>query len=123
MIEHSMQYLNTPYLWGGRSPFGIDCSGFTQIVFKLCDMKLNRDAYQQATQGTPVESIEKAKEKDLAFFKNDEGRIVHTGIILSGNKIIHASGKVHIDTIDEKGIFNGETKQHSHQLAAIRRFC
>jgi hypothetical protein len=115
------KYINCPYLWGGKSPFGIDCSGFTQMVFKICGYKLLRDSSQQANQGKPVDALAASRQGDLAFFKNEDGRIVHTGILLSENKIIHASGKVRIDQITEQGIQHAETRIISHNLAAIRR--
>jgi cell wall-associated NlpC family hydrolase len=121
MIEQSYMYLNSPYQWGGRSPFGIDCSGLTQMVFKLCGMKLNRDAYQQAEQGETVNLIEESVPGDLAFFDNAEGKIVHVGIILPANHIIHCSGRVRIDRIDHQGIFNEETRTYSHKLRIIKR--
>ncbi len=118
----TLKWLHTPYLWGGRSLFGIDCSGFSQNVLKMYGIKLKRDAYQQAEQGTLVDFIEEAKPGDLAFFDNDEERIVHVGIILENNQIIHASGQVRIDRIDHQGIFNLDTKKYSHKLRIIKRF-
>jgi hypothetical protein len=115
------KYLNAPYLWGGKTPFGIDCSGFTQMVFKISGYKLFRDAWQQANQGKPVKNLEEGRSGDLAFFQNPEGKIIHTGILLSPDKIIHASGKVKIDYINEEGILNLETKIYSHQLAYLKR--
>jgi cell wall-associated NlpC family hydrolase len=115
-------FLNTPYLWGGKSVFGIDCSGFVQQVFKMFGIKLLRDAYLQAAQGTLVENIDQTKLGDLAFFQNENGKIVHVGIILENNQIVHASGKVRIDTIDEKGIVNKETGMRTHQLHSTRRY-
>ena len=115
------KYLNSPYQWGGKSPFGIDCSGFTQMVFKICGYKLLRDASQQVSQGKTVASLAASRQGDLAFFMNENGKISHTGILLAENKIIHASGKVRIDPIDDEGILPGETKIHTHKLSAIRR--
>lgn len=121
IIEFAYSYLNAPYLWGGRSPFGIDCSGFTQIVYKLAGEKLPRDAYQQAELGQTLSFIEEAEEGDLAFFDNEDGRIIHVGIVLAGNQIIHASGKVRIDTLDHYGIYNSETRKYSHNLRLLKR--
>lgn len=121
-LEHyAKMYLNSPYLWGGRSPFGIDCSGFSQIVYKMCGIKILRDASQQAEQGEKVELIE-AKLGDLAFFENDKGKITHVGIMLDNKTIIHASGKVRIDTIDTKGIYKEEIKDYSHKFSFVKRY-
>lgn len=121
LMTHAMSYLNTPYLWGGRSPFGIDCSGFAQIVYKLCGYKLPRDAYQQAEHGFDVPFVETSEPGDLAFFDNEEGRITHVGIITEPGKIIHASGRVKVDLLDSEGIFDQETKRYTHKLRLIRR--
>ena len=117
----AVKYLNSPYQWGGKNPFGIDCSGFTQMVYKICGYKLLRDASQQVTQGKVVASLAAARQGDLAFFQNGEGRIIHTGIVLGEKKIIHASGKVRIDPLTEEGIQHAETRRITHQLSAIRR--
>ena len=122
LLEHAYMYLNSPYLWGGRSPFGIDCSGFTQIVFKLCGIVLQRDARLQAEHGTTINLIEESKPGDLAFFDNAEGKISHVGIIIPGNQIMHASGRVRIDKIDHQGIYNEELKGYSHNLRVIKRY-
>jgi hypothetical protein len=121
LIETALLYLGAPYLWGGRSPFGIDCSGFTQMVFKLNGKNILRDAWQQAEQGQLLSFPEEAEAGDLAFFDNSEGKIIHTGIILSSNRIIHASGKVRIDRFDHQGIFNAETGKYSHNLRMLRK--
>ncbi|AFL82285.1 cell wall-associated hydrolase, invasion-associated protein [Aequorivita sublithincola DSM 14238] len=121
LIETSLLYLNTPYLWGGKSPFGIDCSGFTQMVYKLNGYKLLRDASQQATQGEALSFIEESEPGDLAFFDNEEGKITHVGIIMEDNYIIHAHGKVRIDRLDHSGIFNYELRNHTHKLRVIKR--
>ncbi|MDF2432066.1 MAG: gamma-D-glutamyl-L-lysine dipeptidyl-peptidase [Mucilaginibacter sp.] len=114
-------FLNTPYLWGGRTHFGIDCSGFTQAVFKLQGIRLLRDASMQAEMGHVVNLLHDARLGDLAFFDNAEGKIVHVGIMLNADKIIHASGKVKIDGIDEKGIYSEELKRYTHKLRFVKR--
>jgi len=116
----AQKYLNAPYQWGGRSPFGIDCSGFTQIVFRICGYMLQRDSSQQAAQGKSIAWAD-VRPGDLAFFKNSEGRIVHVGIALGDDRIIHASGRVRVDHLDEEGILNLETKVYTHRLAHVRR--
>lgn len=121
LIKTAFLYLNSPYLWGGKTPFGIDCSGFTQMVHKLNGYQLLRDASQQATQGEALSFIEESEPGDLAFFDNEEGAITHVGIIMKDNYIIHAHGKVRIDRIDHSGIFNMDTKKHSHKLRVIKK--
>lgn len=121
LIKTAFLYLNAPYLWGGKSPFGIDCSGFTQMVYKLNGYKLLRDASQQATQGEALSFIEESEAGDLAFFDNEEGKIIHVGIIMNDNYIIHASGKVRIDRLDHLGIYNAETNRHTHKLRVIKK--
>ena len=121
ILSTAYGYLGTPYLWGGRSPFGIDCSGFTQMVYKINGYSLMRDSSQQAEQGKAVESIGLSLPGDLAFFCNSEGKITHTGIIVNENKIIHCSGFVRIDFLDEKGIYNTDNDKYTHLLCLIRR--
>ncbi|MDB5232104.1 MAG: dipeptidyl peptidase [Chitinophagaceae bacterium] len=115
-------FLNTGYLWGGRSVYGVDCSGFAQQVFKLFDIRLPRDAYQQAEKGELVGFLAEAKSGDLAFFDNEEGRITHVGIMLNDHEIIHSSGRVRIDAIDHQGIINGDSGQRTHKLRLIKRY-
>jgi gamma-D-glutamyl-L-lysine dipeptidyl-peptidase len=121
LIKTAFMYLNAPYLWGGKSPFGIDCSGFTQMVFKLNGYHLLRDASQQVNQGDSLSFIEESEPGDLAFFDNEEGKIIHVGIMLENNYIIHASGKVRIDRLDHLGIYNADTNRHTHKLRVIKK--
>ncbi|NNC49722.1 MAG: C40 family peptidase [Flaviramulus sp.] len=121
ILETAHLYLNAPYLWGGKTSFGIDCSGFTQMVYKINGYKLLRDASQQATQGEALSFIEESEPGDLAFFDNDEGAITHVGIIMKDNYIIHAHGKVRIDRLDHSGIYNMDKKKHTHKLRVIKK--
>ena len=121
LIYTAMLYLNSPYLWGGKTPFGIDCSGFTQMVYRLNGYDLPRDAKDQASQGESLSFIEESEPGDLAFFDNNEGLITHVGIIMKDNHIIHAHGKVRVDRLDHSGIFNTDSNTHSHKLRVIRR--
>ncbi|ANF51115.1 hydrolase Nlp/P60 [Chryseobacterium glaciei] len=114
------EFLNVPYLWGGKSFFAVDCSGFTQLVYKVHNIKLPRDTYQQAEVGDALTFVEESQLGDLAFFENPEGKIIHVGIMLDNQKIIHASGKVRIDTLDSTGIFNKELNKHTHKLRVIK---
>lgn len=117
----AIKYLNSPYLWGGKSTFGVDCSGFTQMVFKICGYRLLRDSSQQAGQGKPVNALRESKPGDLAFFKGKDGKINHVGILLEQDKIMHASGRVRVDYLNEEGILDQETKIYTHQLSHLRR--
>ncbi|HEY3373334.1 MAG TPA: C40 family peptidase [Prolixibacteraceae bacterium] len=121
LIEQALKYFNAPYLWGGRSPLGIDCSGFTQIIYKTVGYAIPRDTTQQVHCGTALSFVEETLPGDLAFFDNEEGQIVHVGIIWEKNKIIHASGKVRIDNVDQFGIFNVDTKRYTHQMRVMKR--
>lgn len=121
LSQRAYQYLNTPYLWGGRSVFGIDCSGFVQQVFRFFGMPLPRDAYQQAATGEVVGFLQEANCGDLAYFDNEEGRITHVGLLLNSDTIIHSSGRVRVDKIDSMGIISGETGERTHKLRIIKR--
>ena len=120
ITQRTTAWLNVPYLWGGRTPLGIDCSGFVQVVYKLMGIDLPRDTWQQAQVGVPVKKFADVQTGDLAFFDNKED-IVHVGIILQDNTIIHSSGKVRIDQLTKKGIINSATGKKTLRLKAVRR--
>jgi len=119
--DHAMLFLNTPYLWGGRSAFGLDCSGFVQLVFKMAGIRIPRDAAIQATGGETIHLINEAKPGDLLFFDDQEGQISHVGMLLQEGFIIHAHGKVRIDRVDHNGIFDSGTNKYTHKLRLIKR--
>jgi gamma-D-glutamyl-L-lysine dipeptidyl-peptidase len=120
IVNLAMNFLNTPYMWGGKTPFGIDCSGLVQVIYKVIGVAIPRDADLQADQGNLVNSVDIAQNGDVAFFENEEGKIIHVGIIIENNKIIHCSGKVRIDKLDFKGIFNKELNKYTHKLKFIK---
>jgi hypothetical protein len=121
LLETAAGYLSCPYLWGGKTYLGLDCSGFTQVVYKQHGIKLLRDAAQQATQGELISILNDGKPGDLAFFDNAEGKIVHVGMLLENQQVIHCSGEVRIDAIDHQGIYNRELNKYTHSLRLIRR--
>ena len=119
LLAMGLKYLNTPYLWGGRSPFGIDCSGLVQQVFRIAGHSLPRDSRDQIKAGSPVSSLGEITAGDLAFFADDHGKVNHVGIILEDHEILHASGKVRIDRLQEAGIWDGN--QITHKMKTIKR--
>lgn len=121
IADTAMKFINSPYIWGGRIPSGIDCSGFTQLVYKLHGIKIPRFSRDQAEKGENVAFLEQTQPGDLVFFDNERGVISHAGIIISRGLVIHASGRVRIDTIDHQGIFYRETGRYSYHLRTIKR--
>lgn len=121
IIEQALMYLGTPYLWGGKTPFGIDCSGLTQMVYRLSGKSIPRDAKDQALLGDALSFIEESSPGDLAFFDNTEGKITHVGLIMKDNYILHAHGEVRIDRLDQTGIFNTDKNTHTHKLRVIKK--
>ena len=121
MIEFGQKLLGAPYLWGGRSIFGIDCSGFVQLCARAAGKLLPRDASQQVQEGELVYFLPEIQPGDLAFFGNEDGKIVHVGMMLDNERILHASGQVRIDYLDQTGIFNKERNEHTHRLQVIKR--
>lgn len=122
-IQHLItDYINSPYLWGGRSRYGIDCSGFSQLIYAHFGVHIPRDAWQQAEKGTVVDFLAESKKGDLAFFDNEVGAITHVGILLNEQQIIHASGRVRIDKIDNEGIFNVDLQKYTHRLRIVKRY-
>lgn len=120
ICKTALLYLNSPYMWGGRSPFGIDCSGLVQMVFRMNGYRMPRDASKQAAMGETISFVSEAEPGDVVFFDNEEGNIIHTGIILPNHKVIHASGRVRIDDLDHEGIFNPESQKYTHHLRLIK---
>lgn len=121
LINTAKLWLNAPYLWGGKTFMGVDCSGYVQTVFKVSGIELQRDAFQQAEQGLPVAALDQATAGDLAFFHNQNGRVIHVGILLNAGQIIHASGQVRIDPVDASGITHHSSGKRTHTLHSIRR--
>ncbi|NQY08073.1 MAG: C40 family peptidase [Flavobacteriales bacterium] len=121
ITEVARMYLGAPYLWGGKSLFGIDCSGLTQMVYKICNIKISRDAKEQVLEGTKINTLDESEPGDLAFFNNEEDKITHVGIILKNKEILHASGVVKINKMDKKGIKSEDLKDYTHTLHSIRR--
>jgi cell wall-associated NlpC family hydrolase len=119
--DTAMKFINSPYIWGGRIPSGIDCSGLTQLVYKIHGIAIPRDSRAQVEEGINVDSIDEAAPGDLVFFDNERNRISHVGMMISRGLVIHASGRVRIDTIDHQGIFKPEIGGYSHKLRTIRR--
>jgi len=121
IADTAMKFINSPYLWGGRIPSGIDCSGYTQMIYKIHGKAIPRNSWQQAETGDTVGFIDEARTGDLVFFDNELGKITHVGMILSQGLVIHGSGRVRIDRIDHQGIFKHETGTYSHKLRLIKR--
>lgn len=121
IVKTAREYLNSPYLWGGKTPFGIDCAAFVQMVYKINNIQLPRDVDLQLKTGKSLNFIEEAQPGDLAFFDDENGNIKHVGILLENNRIIHATDCVRIDKLDHQGIFNAEQDQYTHKLRVIKR--
>lgn len=121
LTQTALKFLHAPYLWGGRTVFGIDCSGFIQLIFKVHGVKLPRDAAEQAAAGKEVGSTDEVMENDLVFFSNKEGKINHVGMYLGSGQVIHASKQVRIDHLDQKGLYNESLGQYTHSFHSIRR--
>ena len=121
LVQTALLFLNAPHLRGGKTPFGIDASGFTKMVHKINGYRLLRSIQEQSVQGSALSFIEESEAGDLAFFDNKEGEICHVGIIMDHNYIIHVDGKVRIDRLDHTGIFNTEDGKYSYQLRVIKK--
>jgi len=121
LIKTALLYLNSPELHGGKTPFGIDASGFTQMVYRINGYCLLRTAEAQATQGDALSFVEESEAGDLAFFDNSNGVIDHVGIIMDNNYVIHVNGMVRIDRLDHTGIFNNDLRNYTHKLRVIKK--
>jgi len=120
ILELALSYTNTPYLWGGKTHFGLDCSGLTQMVYKIGGYFLLRNAKDQEKQGTNI-TLDQAEPGDLAFFSNEKGKVIHVGILLGNGEIFHSHGNAHIDPIDKKGIWSNKFKRYSHRLTSVKK--
>ena len=120
VVKTSLEYLNSPYLWGGNSPYGIDCSGLTQMTYLLYGIQIPRDACDQAGFGETINLFAEAQPGDMVFFDNTEGVVTHVGVLLPDNKIIHASGHCRIDKIDHQGIFREDWGRYTHKTRIIK---
>lgn len=120
VVATGFSFLNSPYLWGGRSLFGIDSGGLIQVVMKIHGISLPWNIVQQVTYGSAVNFIEEANPGDLVFFDNPEGEIVHAGIIVDKSKILHVSGSVRIDSVDHQGIFREDRGEYTHRLRVVK---
>lgn len=127
LMQLSRFFLNSPYLWGGKNALGMDCSGLTQVLMSLMGVHILRNASEQATEGTAVASLADAKPCDLVFFDKN-GRVTHVGILLTPDTVLHCSGRVKVEKIDQEGIISGENNtlykvgDHTHHLCSIKRF-
>lgn len=121
LVAHALTFLHVPYMWGGKSALGIDCSGLSQQVYKMAGIKIPRDASQQAGVGETIHLIHESRAGDLLFFDNEEQHITHVGIMLDSSHIIHAHHQVRIDLIDHQGIYSQEYKKYTHKLRLIKR--
>jgi len=121
LVDTAMKFINSPYIWGGRIPSGIDCSGLTQLVYKIHGIAIPRDSCQQAEAGRTIDFIDQAEPGDLVFFDNERGKISHVGMMISRGLVIHAQGRVRIDSIDHQGIYKAEIGGYSHKLRMIKR--
>lgn len=100
-VKTARRLLGLPYLWGGNSVKGLDCSGFTQTVYRENGVQLPRDANMQVALGEeiiPDATFSNVQEGDLIFF-GPEGRITHVAMSLGGAQFIHSSGNVHINSL------------------------
>mgnify|MGYP006268263993 CR=1 FL=1 len=121
LVKTATLFLNLPYLWGGLSGWGLDCSGLVQTAAAMCGLSLPRDSSQQAEVGEAI-AWGQQQAGDLAFLgKPGQNRITHVGILQDPHSIVHASGKVRLDPFDSTGITHSHSHHVTHHLLTMRR--
>jgi hypothetical protein len=121
VIKLARKLLNVPFLWGGRTPLGIDAPALVQLAYQITGTYLPRTVEAQVKCGRSVDFVQQSQAADLAFFDELGGKVNHAGLILPGSQILHCYERVRIDAIDHYGIYNYELGQYTHRLRIVKR--